>query len=423
MRTAFTILVMLSTALFVLSGGSCQQADNPAAAPTITSTTVAAEPPVVSTPPPAEPAIISPEPAPSTVEPAPSASGAGHLTVNTKVYDFGDVEPRMKVPGEFILTNDGAAPLEVKRPIRKSCGCTEPKLGKYVLQPGESTTMSVAYTAGSTPGPTHKNIWVDVKPPARPKTLTLKITANVKKHIDVSPSRLQFEARHTEKNNTTIVLKSTDGVQFSVKDYRGPANVVELVFDPNYRSAEHLVAARVDISKLRATPRGSITITLDHPKVEKATVTFETIFAFVAHPATRRFGDIEPGRQSVETVAIISNFDEPFDLAEVTAETGLVEVLETAKRPDGWDIKLGLTLPEGNESASVRDHLIVNIKDHPEDTIRVLCYGTDQRVLEKARARSKKSSKLKSLLQKKKADERAKDQAQPADAPDPDLAD
>ncbi len=119
---------------------------------------------------PAEEAVIEVEPA----KPEELSKENGLLTVDKPVYDFGELEPKKKFQGEYVLKNEGKAALEIQNPVRKSCGCTELKLDKYKLEPGESALLKVVYTSNSSPGETEKHIWVDVVPPGQPKTLTLK---------------------------------------------------------------------------------------------------------------------------------------------------------------------------------------------------------------------------------------------------------
>ncbi len=115
---------------------------------------------------------------------------AGHLVADRTDYDFGTIEPKQKLNGKYILTNDGKETIEINKQIGKSCGCTTPKLDSYILKPGESTTLSFSYKASTRPGKVKKKVWVTTKPTALPAKLTLTHSAKIRKIMDIKPKRL-----------------------------------------------------------------------------------------------------------------------------------------------------------------------------------------------------------------------------------------
>jgi hypothetical protein len=113
--------------------------------------------------------------------------GAGHLVADKMDYDFGMIEPGEKLYGKYILTNDGKETLEIGKEVGKSCGCTEPKLDSYVLKPGESTTLSFSFKAGTNSGKVKKKVWVTTQAPSLPDKLTLTLSADIRKIMDIKP--------------------------------------------------------------------------------------------------------------------------------------------------------------------------------------------------------------------------------------------
>ena len=306
----------------------------------------------------------------------PLVKKVGHLTADKLVLDFGMVEPSTSVKGEFTLRNDGTDVLEIKRAVRKSCGCTDPQVGKYKLAPGESTWLRITYRSSQQPGTSHKKVWVDVAPPGTPGTLTLEIKANVKKHIDVKPAKLEFELRDPLPESAPLVLESSKDVVFSVADYTCTQEAVTLKFDPNAKASRHVIEVAVDVDKLRQIKgSGTLTITVKHPKVTQVSVPFSITRPFSALPKVRRFQNLRAGAPDTSTVKIVSNFKEPFELGEITSKSGMLEVVGQEREENGYKLEVAMTPPKKGETSFPHDYLIVKIKDHPEDTLEVHCYG------------------------------------------------
>ena len=93
-------------------------------------------------------------------------------------HDFGEVQQKSKVSTTFTLTNEGEAPLLIRK-TKASCGCTATKPGKTELAPGESTTIDVTFNTGSYKGKQKKSLTVIVNDPSKPMT-TLWIESDVK---------------------------------------------------------------------------------------------------------------------------------------------------------------------------------------------------------------------------------------------------
>ena len=302
---------------------------------------------------------------------------AGKLSVNKLIYDFGQVEPSKKVKGEYILTNSGKGVLEIVRPVKSSCGCTVPELKTYILQPGESVPLVVTFKAPDHPGKTSKTITVITKSPSSPKSTTLKITAEIIRHITVTPTRLELHIRK-DSPNREIVLNSFDGQPFSVVGFTSTGNALKLIFDKNTKAKRHVLPIQINLDRLRQQQRGSLVVRVDHPKVKSISVFYQSLKPFAAKPATRYFSKAKPGQSINSTVTIISNFGEPFELDQVRSEKGHVEILSTTKSPDGYRIDFTLKIPKDQKSGIIRDHLLIDIKNRKDDPIKVICYARVQ---------------------------------------------
>lgn len=112
----------------------------------------------------------------------------GEITADTKLpkvkfdkvkHDFGTIEEGTKVSTTFTLTNNGDAPMIIRK-TKASCGCTATRPQKMNLAPGESTVIDVTFNSRSRTGKQRKTITVICNDPKTPQT-TLWIEADVQK--------------------------------------------------------------------------------------------------------------------------------------------------------------------------------------------------------------------------------------------------
>lgn len=312
---------------------------------------------------------------PEKEKPAPVArrEDAGLLSVNKMEIEFGKIEPRAKVNGEYILTNTGKEVLEIDT-VGKSCGCTVPSLATKTLKPGQSVPLKITFNAPDRPGKVKKSVWITTKSPHMPKKITMTLTAEVIKFINIEPQRLSLVVAD-QPQTETVVLESTDGQPFKIVGITSTSSVASADFDKDLEATRHEVTLKIDSPKLRKALRGNIVIRLDHPKTKSATISYQAARPFVAKPATKYFRNLKPGITSEATLTVVSSSNVPFELGEIISDKGLAEVLTTEKIDDGYKIRFSLKVPEDKTSGRVQDFLKIAIKDHPEDTITVTCYG------------------------------------------------
>jgi|GEM_PF-1743438 len=301
---------------------------------------------------------------------------AGFLTVDKKVYDFGTVEPRQQVTGEFMLKNEGSEPLEINKRIRASCGCTKPILKTYHLKPGESVPLTVKYTVGSNPGVTSKKIWVLSEPPALPERLTMSVKAKVKPVVNVTPEEFRFEIRDGTQNNTSLILESTDGIPFRVLSVASRGNAVKAQKYSHKKDTKHIISVKVNPKELKKSPSGMITIKLDHPKLKRVVRRYKAVLPFSAYPSSKSFYNMKPGESRNVMIRIVSNYGQDFQVDKIVSEKGLIKVLKKSKTNDGYQVNISFTVPENNRSKKyIRDNLLITFKDRPEDSLKVPCYN------------------------------------------------
>lgn len=146
---------------------------------------------------------------------APKASGP-RIQVDKQVYDFGKTSLVQSVKGNFIISNVGDAPLELKRPTT-TCGCTVAALKTEKLAPGEKTDMEFTLTLGSIHrGIAEKHINLPSNDPQQP-TLKLTVRAEIIPVYDCVPINFNLgDIRLGTSTNVTAQIKRNDGTPLDI---------------------------------------------------------------------------------------------------------------------------------------------------------------------------------------------------------------
>lgn len=69
------------------------------------------------------------------------------IAVNQRYYDFGSLGPNDVVTRQFIIANNGEAPLTISRAYT-TCGCTTADFTSAVIPPGKISIMTLRFDAG-----------------------------------------------------------------------------------------------------------------------------------------------------------------------------------------------------------------------------------------------------------------------------------
>ncbi|MBN1845468.1 MAG: DUF1573 domain-containing protein [Sedimentisphaerales bacterium] len=299
---------------------------------------------------------------------------AGLLVANEALHDFGEVEPQKKLQASFELTNTGTQDLTIKD-VQSSCSCLATNLDNKVLKPGQSVPMAVTFTTPDRAGRVVKNVRISTEVPAKPEVLVLQVAARVKQYIQVEPERLEFRLRGGPDGDVSLTVSSTDNQPFQVTNYRSSSSVIQLDLDRQASQTVHKIPVRVDREKLEKSPQGGVlTLDLSHPTSKTISLPYRVLLPYSAHPTVRRFAAIQPGQSATANLDIISNYEEPFELGEVSSEKGYVKVTQTDKLPNGYQLHLEMKVPPNSTQRMPSDYLNVKIKDDPAGTLRVLCY-------------------------------------------------
>ncbi|WP_176014991.1 DUF1573 domain-containing protein [Victivallis sp. Marseille-Q1083] len=168
-----------------------------------------------------------------------SISYAGpQLELDSASADFGTFPANQQQSTEFILTNIGDEPLDIKS-IRSTCGCAVGKLEQTELQPGDSAKLAASIVPESIAGPFAKALFIQSNDPAGPKTITLR--GNSIPLITVKPQPMIYAGTLTAGHGwrQEFLLETSQPVKFGDVSIEGlPGAEVTICLQKTHGEAE-----------------------------------------------------------------------------------------------------------------------------------------------------------------------------------------
>lgn len=133
---------------------------------------------------------------------AQGAAGKPKAVAVEPIKDVGFIAKGDMASNEFVIRNDGNAPLEL-REVRAACGCTVADFDK-VIAPGKTGKVRVTVDTKSFNGPTAKGVTVYTNDPDAP-TVELTVRADVGQFIKMKPGYARFITVQGEAKEGKIV--------------------------------------------------------------------------------------------------------------------------------------------------------------------------------------------------------------------------
>jgi hypothetical protein len=135
---------------------------------------------------------------------SPVASGS-RIEFADPNFDFGKVDSGMAVKHDFIFTNTGDQPLEIKD-VRPACGCTTAGSWDKNVEPGKTGKISIQFNSAGYSGAVHKVVSVTSNDPTKTNVI-LGFQGSIWKAFDVSPSYAVFNLHPEGQTNETQIIK------------------------------------------------------------------------------------------------------------------------------------------------------------------------------------------------------------------------
>lgn len=150
-------------------------------------------------------ALLAPAGPAAALDPMPA------IMVSPDSFDFGTLEQEQVRTTEVTITNAGGAPLEIER-LETTCGCTAAEPDEKVLQPGESTRLTITFDSKRFMGDQHKSVLIHTNDPTEPMK-EIKIRAFVHAPLIFTPQWRSVGfgmGRASEMRPQTITVMSPD---------------------------------------------------------------------------------------------------------------------------------------------------------------------------------------------------------------------
>ncbi|MFO0901569.1 MAG: DUF1573 domain-containing protein [Pirellulales bacterium] len=121
------------------------------------------------------------------------ATSGSRVKVDGELHDFGEISRGSKGAHQFVFTNTGTAPLQIRAGGTSCPACTVSDVPKSELAPGESMPITVTWNAISPDPEFRKEAYIQTSDPERPLVI-LVIKGKVQEAVRLHPSELTLSS-------------------------------------------------------------------------------------------------------------------------------------------------------------------------------------------------------------------------------------
>lgn len=322
---------------------------------------------------------------------------------------YADTRSEMEVK----LTNTSERQIEILS-AKGSCGCTTTGLDKKVLEPGESTSMQVAFRgARSQAGQTiEKKVTVTLKDPAG-ASINIPVRATVTAAIMIDPAVLRLtEVELGSEWDREVHLRSTDGQSFAITSVSTAGDVASATPAATEPGLEQTVAVKIKVPEdvgHKTAGFGKVSIKTTHPKDNSLDVAVNWRLAepVIFSPSYLNLGSAPVGQIINRTLIVQPRKRDKFENLTFRSDNPMITV-KAAPHPSRehmWN--LALTVAPELAGKPVYANLLIDTHVEPEGEVRV-------RVSGRALPNRALSAKDKAAMEKQLEADRAKADAKKA---------
>ena len=203
------------------------------------------------------------------------AQAAPKTVVAEAVLDFGTISRGEVVEGEFVIENQGTAPLEI-REVRSPCSCTVVDYDSSIAA-GQKGYVRIELDSATLVGPTTKRVHVFTNDSNAPR-IDLAIKAISQPYVDASPGFIRYiVVQGFDDVANDSLLKQTvygRGGDFKITGARSDLDFVTVSYreaEPEERldqvpGSQWILETRISPDAKVGALAGYVTLDVDHPK-------------------------------------------------------------------------------------------------------------------------------------------------------------
>lgn len=296
------------------------------------------------------------------------------ITFEKTHHDFGQIPADRKVTYRFKVKNTGTATLNITR-INPSCGCTSTVLGKWSLEPGETTEVEASFDPRGFRGQVRKSIQVISDDPTK-SAVTLAFEAEVIQEIMPSTTSVFFyDVVRTATRKTTMRLVSGNGKPVQVKEVKAPGApylATAVTTEGNDAVLDiSLDGRKIAASKRRGVDTLTVVTTSAKMPVIPIQVQWEMKYAVLATPERVAWADAA-GKALKSPVVLKQAEGKPFQVTSFKSSNPLISV-EGIGHAAAAQQELQIALSPSAKAGSYQEQVILFLDDpnQPELTLRV----------------------------------------------------
>lgn len=289
------------------------------------------------------------------------------VVIPEPVYDAGKVAKGEKISHDFVVRNDGEAPLEISD-VRPACGCTVADFDDTIA-PGETGSVRAVLDTMTFDGPISKSITVFTNDPVNPK-LQLAVKAEVQPYLLIQPGYARFvQAQQSEPGKVKQMLFTTTFDDLKITEVESPYPYLDVKYRPATEAdepREHGIGKQwvleltLDYTKAPVgTLADYVTIHTNHPSqpIAKLPISGFVRPLIAVTPTAADFGEIEVTEPHNASMLIHSFAAE--NVQVTAAETDVpgvelsVEAIEAGKKY-ALQVTLSPEMPKGRFDGTIK---------------------------------------------------------------------
>jgi hypothetical protein len=299
------------------------------------------------------------------------------------IKDVGVVPKGDKVVHDFLIRNDGDAPLQITD-VRAACGCTVVDYDKTIA-PGQTGKIHAEVDTATFNGPISKSVTVFTNDPDAAQ-LDLTVRAKVEPFIQAKPGYARYITVQGEEKTGTIAqtIWAPDGTSFDVTGVESPYPFLKTSFReakpeervPDVQGKQWRIDMTLSSDAAVGALADHVRIATTHPKQKLVTIPVSGFVrpVIAVTPPVADFGQVEL-KEPLRRTFNVRNF--ATEAIKITSVEGGMPGLKTELEPvtEGREYQLRLTLNPGMAKGPLTGKLLLRTDSPKRPVIEVDLQG------------------------------------------------